>query len=100
MKSESKNRVLTFFTILIMMVLLVFALVKGGPLYNRYVELKKKDSARDVKIREIEIKTAELNEAINTFGTSDESVESAARAERRYPPNETIYIFERPNGSK
>ena len=45
------------------------------------------------RIREVEQRTAELNNLIINFGTTDESVESAARAELRYPPDETIFVF-------
>lgn len=100
MKLEVKDRVYTVFTILVVMLVIAAALVKAGPLYRKYVMLKEQDADRDAKIHEIELKTAELNEAINTFGTSDESVESAARAEYRYPPNETVFIFERTGGRK
>ena len=100
MKVEIKDRIYTVFTILIVMLVIAAALVKAGPLYKKYVMLKEQDADRDARIHAIEVKTAELNESINTFGTSDESVESAARAEYRYPPNETIFIFERPGGRK
>lgn len=100
MKVEVKDRIYTIFTILVVMVVIAYALVKAGPLYRKYVMLKEQDADRDARIHEVELRTAELNEAINAFGTSDESVESAARAEHRYPPNETVFIFERSGGRK
>lgn len=100
MKVEVKDRIYTVFTIIIVMLVIAAALVKAGPLYRKYVMLKEQDAERDAKIHAVELKTAELNESINTFGTSDESVESAARAEHRYPPNETVFIFERSGGAR
>lgn len=93
MKPETKDRIYTLFTIVIVVLLLVGGLVKAGPLYRKYAMLRSQDAERDARIREVEQRTAELNNLIINFGTTDESVESAARAEGRYPPDETIFIF-------
>ena len=93
MKHETKDRIYTLFTVVIVVLLLVGGLVKAAPLYRKYLMLKDKEAERDARIREVEQRTAELNNLIINFGTTDESVESAARAELRYPPDETIFVF-------
>ena len=93
MKPETKDRIYTLFTVVIVVLLLVGGLVKAAPLYRKYLMLKDKEAERDARIREVEQRTAELNNLIINFGTTDESVESAARAELRYPPDETIFVF-------
>lgn len=94
MKPETKDRIYTLFTVAIVILVLVGGLVKAAPLYRKYLMLKEQEAERDVQIRETEQRTAELNNRIINFGTTDESVESAARADHRYPADETIFVFD------
>lgn len=94
MKAEYKDRIHVIFTVTVILLILAGGLVKAAPRYRKYQMLKAQDAERDAMIHETERKTADLMDAINNFGTTDESVELAARAEHLYHPNETIFVFE------
>ncbi len=88
------------FTVVIVLLLLAGGLVKFAPRFRQYLQLKEQDAAREMKIRDIERRTAETIEMERRFNTDVESVEAVARENHRYSPRETVYIFEDDGKSK
>ncbi len=93
MKDESRDRLYTLFTGVIMLLVCVCGIVKFAPQYKRQTMLKEQDAERDARIRETERLTAEKRDLERRFNTDPECVQSVARENRLYHPREVVFLF-------
>lgn len=94
MKDETRDKVYTWLTVAVTMLVIAGGIVKASPRYSQYRALKARVAEIQAKTDETIRKTAELQENQRRFQTDREFVESIARKDRRVYPGELVFVFQ------
>ena len=94
MKEGFKEKFLRYFTVVLVLAILVGGLAAAWPNYVRRNSLKAQDAALAASIEEKKREIAQLAENQRRFKADPDFVESIARQNRRVFPGEIVFIFE------
>lgn len=94
MQDGTKGRILHFFTLVILAVIVVGGLSVAYPRWRQRESLQRQDAElrRQIEAKNLEI--AQLKENQRRFRTDPDFVEAIARRNRRVFPGELVFIFE------
>lgn len=94
MKEGIRNRFMFFFTLTMMILIVVGGMFFILPTYNRGKNLRMKEMELRERIEEKKREIARLSENQRRFRSDPDFVESIARHNRRVFPGELVFIFE------
>ncbi|MBQ3672556.1 MAG: septum formation initiator family protein [Kiritimatiellae bacterium] len=89
-----KEKFLRYFTVTLVLAILVGGLAAAWPSYVRRNSLKAQDAALAAQIEEKKREIARLQDFQRRFRTDRDFVESIARQNRRVYPGELVFLFE------
>lgn len=89
-----KDRILRWFTVSVILVVIVLGAVTAAPAYRRGEDLKKQDAELQAKIDAKKKEIESLIENQRRFRTDADFVETIARQNRRVYPGELVFVFE------
>jgi cell division protein FtsB len=89
-----KDKVVKWFTLILVTAVFVGGLLVAWPNYRRGQSLKRQDAELAERIDEKKREIARLKEYQNRFRTDSEFVENIARQNRRVFPGELVFKFE------
>ena len=94
MQEGFKDKFLRFFTVVLVLAILVGGLAAAWPNYVRRNSLKAQDAALAASIEEKKREIARLQDFQRRFKTDRDFVESIARQNHRVYPGELVFLFE------
>lgn len=94
MKDETNAKVYRYFTIVILIVIVVGGMYWVWPKFMRGQGLRKQEAELDAKIAETEFQITETAENARRFATDPEFVEFIARENHLTKPGEVVFRFE------
>lgn len=93
MKENTKDKIYTFSTVVVILIVLAVGFFNWLPVLRRYFGLKEREMAVVAEIEEVNRENNEYGERIRRFQSQSEQVESVARQDHRVYPGEVVYVF-------
>lgn len=93
MKDKTKDRIWTFLTIVIVLVVVAGGIRHSAPLLRRLFKLREQEAECVRKIHDLELEKAEIENRTRRFEVDEEFVKAVARENKLYHPKEYVIIF-------
>jgi cell division protein FtsB len=94
MKGDWRKRLMSWFTIITVLVVICVGVITIFPRYDRRSYLRKREAEIRAQIEAKKREIAKLSENQRRFREDSDFVESIARQNRRVFPGELVFIFE------
>lgn len=93
MKENTKDKIYTFSTVGVILVILAVGIFNWLPVLRQYFGLKEKEMSVIAEIEDVNRENNDYSERIRRFQSQSDQVESVARQDHRVYPGEVVYVF-------